>query len=77
MKKIVLLFTATLLFCSFSLQAQVSKCPPMNGQTQELIIQERANAVDFTGTFTDGTTVNLFTVLNAGNTVVLDMFYAA
>jgi len=51
-------------------------------ETQEMVnllmhhtINQRATATDFTVTFTDGTTGNLFATLNAGNSVILDFFY--
>ncbi len=73
MKKLLLIC----IFCVGALyvtaQETAIKCPPANNQ--EMVVQTRANALDFTTTFTDGTQANLFTTLNAGNIVVLDFFY--
>jgi hypothetical protein len=41
-----------------------------------LVIAPRVNSPDFSTTFTDGTSVNLYTTLTAGNTVMLDFFFA-
>ncbi len=76
MKKPLLLFSMAMGLLALCALGQESKCPPANGSGQELVIQERANAVDFTTTFSDGvTTANLFNTLDAGNSVVLDFFY--
>ncbi len=45
--------------------------------TSQPALVSLATAIDFTVTFTDGTTANLFNTCNAGNSVVLDFFYTS
>lgn len=76
MKKLLLLCLLGAGAFTAAAQDQGTKCPPAEG-TPAMVVQTRANALDFTTTFSDGTTtVNLFTVLDAGKTVLLDFFYA-
>jgi len=74
MKKLLLCFILALGIYAVSAQDMESKCPPAT-YNRDVLIQERAIAPDFTTTFTDGTSATLYTVLGAGNTVVLDFFY--
>jgi cytochrome oxidase Cu insertion factor (SCO1/SenC/PrrC family) len=74
MRKFTFMLALALGALAVQAQDEAVKCPPAN--TGPVVqIQERANAPDFSTTFTDGTTANLYTVLGAGNTVVLDFFY--
>jgi cytochrome oxidase Cu insertion factor (SCO1/SenC/PrrC family) len=74
MKKLLLCSVLALAGFTVSAQDVGSKCPPTD-YNRNIVIHERANAPDFTTTFTDGTSATLYTVLGAGNTVVLDFFY--
>jgi cytochrome oxidase Cu insertion factor (SCO1/SenC/PrrC family) len=74
MKKTLLLTLFVL--AAFTINAQVAgvKCPSDAAQNAP-VIQQRSNALDFTTTFTDGTSAGLYTTLTAGNCVVLDFFF--
>ena len=76
MKKKLLTLTLVLASVAIFAQDQVSK-NTHDGNTVSYTptISPRATAKDFTVTFSNGTTGNLFTTLNAGNTVMLDLFF--
>jgi len=76
MKKNLLIIAFMLITVALFAQEQVFK----NTHSGNIVsytptIYPRATAKDFTVTFTNGTTGNLFTTLAAGNTVMLDLFF--
>jgi hypothetical protein len=75
MKKFLLFMAMVFVALVINAQDHPAKCTPLNSSDQTIVIQERVNAIDFTTTFTDGSSGSLFTVLDAGNSVVLDFFY--
>jgi hypothetical protein len=76
MKKSLLLWIFVLVALAVSAQDQLPKnARDGSDVTGHPTINTRLTAVDFNVTFTDGTPANLFTTLNAGNTVFLDQFY--
>ncbi len=72
MKKLLLV----LFVAAFSVSVNAQKSMPDNFQVNPVsTLSPLTTALDFSITFTDGTPANLFTTLNAGNTVLLDFFY--
>jgi hypothetical protein len=74
MRKTLLLLAVSFALMLPVVQGQVCRDIARDDAPQ-MVVQQRVNAPDFTVTFTNGTTVNLYTVLNAGNSVMLDMFF--
>lgn len=74
MRKTLLLLAVAFAITLPVVQGQVCRDIPQS-DAAPMVVQQRVNAPDFTVTFTNGTTVNLYTVLGAGNSVMLDMFY--
>lgn len=78
MKKTLLLLVLGVVLLAVSAQAQAPKSNRDGSvSTAKPTILPKLTAVDFTLTFTDGSTGNLFTTLNAGNSVMLDMFFTS
>lgn len=75
MKKTLLL--CSFFICSFILSAQnsISTFEKPADFTSSQVLEPLVVAPDFSITFTDGTPANLYTTLNAGNSVLLDFFY--
>jgi hypothetical protein len=78
MKRTLLFIVFGLVLIAVSAQDQSTKCAP-DGSIIKVkpTISPKAVAPDFTTTFTNGTSANLYATLNAGNSVLLDFFFAA
>ena len=76
MKK-YLLFTIILWAISTTIIAQESKFDirESNNFSTDAVLTALTTAPDFTVTFTDGSTANLYNTCDSGNTVMLDFFY--
>jgi hypothetical protein len=77
MKKILLSFT--IIICSLAVMAQdqVNTLQKPSDFTSSQVLEPLTVAPDFSVTFTNGTPVNLYTTLGAGNSVMLDFFFTS
>ena len=76
MKKTLLFIVFGLAMLAVSAQEQWTKYTRDGSEVQGgPTIQQKLTAPDFTITFTNGTVANLYTTLNAGNSVLLDQFF--
>jgi hypothetical protein len=76
MKKSLLLLMFGIAVLAVSAQDQAQKCPPGAQAVTQNLINSRSTAPDFSTTFSDGTPANLYTTLTAGNTIMLEFFFA-
>ena len=76
MKRKLLVSAMGLLLLAFSVQGQLPKYARDGSKvSDQQTISPKLTAPDFTVTFTDGSTGNLYSTLNAGNSVFLDQFF--
>ena len=78
------LLTLILVLASIAIFAQKNQVTSMKLDgtviTEAPVLKDRAAAPDFTATFTDGSTFNLYNFLNAGpinHYVLLDLFFVS
>lgn len=75
MKKNILVIIFTIISTTILAQViQISQDKSVENVSQSVLIP-LTTAIDFSVTFTDGTSASLFTTCNAGNSVVLDFFF--
>jgi len=77
MKKLLFSFALAILATVIFAQTTKTLTEKPSGYVAPLALQPLTTALDFTVTFTDGTTASLFNTCNAGNSVLLDFFFTS
>jgi len=75
MKKYILVIAFGIISIAVFAQTMQTSFEKPAGYASQAVLTPLYTAIDFSVTFTDGTSANLFTTCNAGNTVLLDFFF--
>jgi len=76
MRKLILLFISITIVAFLSAQVNNGERPGGNYYGQTTIVAGVDEIEDFTVTDSDGNTLNLYENLEAGKTVILDLFFS-